>query len=110
MSTEKNSSSAIIQTGGKQYLVEKGDIIDVELLGIEEGGVEFKEVVLFNNAGKAEVGAPFVAGALVKGEVVAEVKAPKVVSFKYKRRKNYHRKKGHRQKHTRVKITDLVKS
>lgn len=110
MSTEKKSSSAVIQTGGKQYLVEKGDVIDVELLGVETGNVEFKEVVLFNDGSKAEVGLPFVKGVTVKGEVLAEVKAPKVISFKYKRRKNYHRKKGHRQKHSRVKITDLVKS
>ncbi|PCI75006.1 50S ribosomal protein L21 [Candidatus Aerophobetes bacterium] len=91
-------------------MVEKGDIIDVELLGVETGGVEFKEVVMFNDGEKAQVGAPYVKDVVVKGEVLGEVKAPKLISFKYKRRKNYHRKKGHRQNHCRVKITDLVKS
>ncbi len=99
---------AIIQTGGKQYRVEKGDTIEVELLGTEDGPVEFKEVVLFNDGKSAHVGTPHVAKCLVKGEVVGDTKGPKVVSFKYKRRKNYRRKVGHRQKYSVVKITDIA--
>ncbi|MBF5059931.1 50S ribosomal protein L21 [Candidatus Neptunochlamydia vexilliferae] len=99
---------AIIQTGGKQYRVEKGDTIEVELLGTETGPVEFKEVVLFNDGKVAHVGIPHVAKCLVKGEVIGDTKGPKVVSFKYKRRKNYRRKVGHRQKYSVVKITDIA--
>lgn len=98
---------AIIQTGGKQYRVEKGDVIEVELLGADKGAVEFKEV-LFVNDGKATlVGTPHVAKSLVKGEILGETKGPKVFSFRYKRRKSYHRKVGHRQKYAKVKITEI---
>ena len=98
---------AIIHTGGKQYRVEKGDIIEVERLAVETGGVEFHEVLLFNDGKKAHVGAPHVPKCLVKGEVIGNAKGPKVISFKYKRRKNYRRKVGHRQKYSVVKITDI---
>ena len=101
---------AIIQTGGKQYRVEKGDTIEVELLGVESGAVEFNEVLLLNDGKTAHVGTPHVAKCLVKGEVIGDKKGPKVVSFKYKRRKNYHRKVGHRQKYSVVKITDIERS
>lgn len=101
---------AIIQTGGKQYRVEKGDVIEVELLGTESGAVEFNEVLMFNDGKKAHTGTPHVAKCLVKGEVVGDAKGPKVISFKYKRRKNYHRKVGHRQKYSVVKITEIAAS
>lgn len=98
---------AIIQTGGKQYRVEKGDVIEVELLGQDDGAVEFN--VLFHSDGKAvKIGTPNIDKCVVKGEVLGEIKGPKVIAFKYKRRKNYHRKVGHRQKYSRVKITDIV--
>jgi len=98
---------AIIRTGGKQYRVQKGDVIDVELLG-EEGKVEFSNVLFLNDGKKAHIGAPNVNGWLVKGEVMGETKGPKVISFKYKKRKSFHRKKGHRQKYSRVKIIDII--
>ncbi len=99
---------AIIQTGGKQYRVAKGDTIQVELLGKESGAlVEFKEVLLFGDTQIKEIGAPYVERCLVKGEVIGETKGPKVVAFKYKRRKGYHRKVGHRQKYTKVKIVEI---
>lgn len=101
---------AIIQTGGKQYRVEKGDTIEVELLGIESGAVEFNEVLLFSDEQAAHIGTPHIDKCLVKGELVGNIKGPKVISFKYKRRKNYHRKVGHRQKYSVVKITDIVRS
>ncbi|MCB1107723.1 MAG: 50S ribosomal protein L21 [Chlamydiia bacterium] len=99
---------AVIHTGGKQYRVEKGDVIEVELLDTQEGAVEFNEVLLYSDGKKAHVGAPHVAKCLVKGEVIGQNKGPKVVSFKYKRRKNYRRKVGHRQKYSVVKITDIA--
>lgn len=101
---------AIIQTGGKQYRVEKGDQIEVEQLDVPSGAVEFKEVLMLNDGEKAHVGTPHVAKCLVKGEVIGEAKGPKVISFKYKRRKNYRRKVGHRQKYAVVKITDIERN
>ena len=98
---------AIIETGGKQYRVEKGDVIEVELLGTDKGAVEFKEVLFVNDGKVTMIGTPHVAKCLVKGEVLGEIKGPKVVSFKYKKRKSYHRKVGHRQKYAKVKITEI---
>lgn len=101
---------AIIKTGGKQYRVQPGDIIDVELVqGADaDGNIEFKEVLaLCGNAGM-KIGSPVVPSAAVKGEVVDIVRGPKVIAYKYKRRKNYRRKVGHRQDYMRVKITELT--
>ncbi len=100
---------AIIQTGGKQYRVKKGDIIDVELLGESpEESVEFKEVIILNDGKETKVGLPSVENCIVKAEILAEALGPKVFAYKYKRRKNYHRKRGHRQKYSKVKITDIA--
>jgi large subunit ribosomal protein L21 len=99
---------AIIETGGKQYRVEKGDVIDVELVEDKDGKVEFTNVLFLNNGSKAQVGTPHVAKSRVLGELVQEVRGPKVVSFRYKQRKGIARKVGHRQRYTRVKITDIV--
>lgn len=100
---------AIIETGGKQYRVEKGDIIDVELLDAKEGdAVEFKNVLFINNGAAILIGSPTVTRSLVTGELVALVRGPKEIAFKYKRRKGLRRKIGHRQNYARVKITDIV--
>lgn len=100
---------AIIKTGGKQYRVAKGDVIDVELLDVQDGAnVEFKDVLIFCNGSDTKVGAPIVDGCTVVGEVVAaEVGGPKVMSVKYKRSHNQYRKFGHRQHYSRIKITDI---
>jgi large subunit ribosomal protein L21 len=98
---------AIIQTGGKQYRVETGDVIDVELL--EGSGVlTFDQVFFVFDGAKSHVGVPVVPGFVVKGELLGETKGEKVISFKYKKRKNYHRKVGHRQRYSRVKITEIA--
>jgi len=99
---------AIIETGGKQYRVEKGDVIDVELLESREKNIEFSNVLFINNGSGVKLGSPFIAKSLVKAELLQEVKGPKVVAFKYKKRKGYRRKVGHRQQYLRVKITDIV--
>jgi len=99
---------AIIQTGGKQYLVEKDDVIEVELLGQDQGAVEFKDVLFFNDGKSVKIGSPSVDKCLVKGEVLGETKGPKVIAYKYKRRKSYHRTVGHRQKYAKVKIIEIV--
>ena len=100
---------AIIETGGKQYRVEKGDIIDVELLDANAGEkVEFKNVLFIHNAGSTKIGNPHIAKSVVQGEFMQEVKGPKVIAFKYKRRKPIRRKVGHRQRYARVKITEII--
>jgi len=96
---------AVIRTGGKQYRVTKGDVLEVERLPGDEGSpVTFGEVLMTG----AKIGAPTVSGASVMGEIVAQTRTAKVVAFKKKRRKNTHRKRGHRQHLTRVKITDII--
>ena len=99
---------AIIKTGGKQVRVQEGDVIDVELLGAATGeAITFDEVLLLNKEGEVIVGVPTVSGCVVKGTLIDEVKGAKVISYKFKRRKNYHRKLGHRQRYSRVEITAI---
>jgi large subunit ribosomal protein L21 len=100
---------AVIKTGGKQYKVAKDDVIVVEKLAGEAGGtVEFTNVLMVGGAGAAKVGSPTVAGARVKGTVLAQQRGEKVVVFKKRRRKNSRRKNGHRQSQTVVRISDIV--
>jgi len=98
---------AIIQTGSKQFHVEEGDEIEVELLE-GEGRVEFKEVLFLRDDRGVQLGMPFLSSCSVKGEILGETKGPKVVSFVYRRRKDSKRRLGHRQKYTRVKILEIV--
>jgi large subunit ribosomal protein L21 len=96
---------AVIRTGGKQYRVTKGDVLEVERLPGDAGAaVTFGEVLMAGG----KVGAPMLSGASVKGEIVEQTRTAKIVAFKKKRRKDTHRKRGHRQHLTRVKITDIV--
>ena len=98
---------AIIATGGKQYKVAEGDIINVEKLGLEAGNsVTFDQVLVVNN-GSLTVGNPTVAGATVSATVVEEGKAKKVIVYRYKRKSGYHKKNGHRQAYTKVKIEKI---
>lgn len=99
---------AIIRAGGKQYQVEPGSVIHVDLLSQEEGS-EFstKDVLLFKDGQTVKVGTPVVEGVVVKGVVEKHVKGQKLIVFKMKRRKNYRRTQGHRQQYTRVKIESI---
>ncbi len=100
---------AVIQTGGKQYRVAEGDIIDVEKLDIEAGTeTKFEDILLVSNGQALSIGAPTVTGASVTAEVVDQFKDDKVIAFKYKRRKGYHRTVGHRRQLTRLKITSIT--
>ena len=101
---------AVIETGGKQYRVQKDDVLAVELLEGAEAGkpIELGRVLAFNDGSGLKIGTPVVAGAKVMAEVVAEFRAPKVVAFKKKRRKGYHRKVGHRQDLLKVKIASIA--
>lgn len=98
---------AIIETGGKQFRVEEGDIIDVELLE-EESNVKFDKVLFFHNGTKSHADQKHLKGCFVQAEVLGVSKGPKVIAFKYKRCKNYRRTVGHRQKYSRVKITKIA--
>ncbi|HZX46997.1 MAG TPA: 50S ribosomal protein L21 [Clostridia bacterium] len=99
---------AVIETGGKQYRIQEGDILSVERLGAGEGEkVSFDKVLLVNGEDGIKVGKPYVEGAAVEGEVLFHGKGKKIIVFKYKAKKNYKKKQGHRQPFTRVKITKI---
>ena len=98
---------AIIATGGKQYKVAEGDIINVEKLGVEAGSTDtFDQDLVVSNNGLT-VGNPTVANASVTATVVKDGKAKKVIVYRYKRKSGYHKKNGHRQQFTQVKIEKI---
>jgi large subunit ribosomal protein L21 len=101
---------AVIKTGGKQYKVAADDVLTIEKLDAEPGSaVAFDTVLMIGDGDAVTVGAPTVAGAAVKAEVVEQGRGPKVISFKKRRRKHSsQRRKGHRQYLTTVKITEIV--
>jgi large subunit ribosomal protein L21 len=99
---------AVVKTGGKQYKVAQGDVIQVEKLVAEVGKtVALSEVLMLADNGKVTVGAPFVKNASVSAEVVAQDRSEKLIIFKKKRRQNYRRKNSHRQEFTVLKITAI---
>ena len=99
---------AIIETGGKQYKVQEGDVLNVELLHAEAGdSVVIDKVLMVNKDGQLSVGAPYVNGAKVTLKVEGNGKAKKVVIYKFKAKKNYRRKKGHRQPFTKVVVEKI---
>jgi len=101
---------AVIKTGGKQYTVNPGDVLDVELLEGNPGdAIEFNEVLMVSNdKGDVQIGAPVVENAVVKAKIITEKKGKKIIVFKFKRRKDYRNKNGHRQRYTTVEITDIL--
>lgn len=98
---------AVIQTGGKQYRVQEGDVIFVEKLTVAEGEAVNFDVLLVQTEGGTKVGQPTVDGASVSGKVVGHGKDRKIVVFKYKAKKNIRKKTGHRQPHTKVEIVKI---
>ncbi len=100
---------AIVETGGKQYKVQTGDIIRVEKLPGQEGEeVVFDRVLLLADNEDVKIGTPILEEVKVKGTIVKQDRAKKVIVFKFKRRKRYHRKYGHRQYFTAVKIDEIL--
>ncbi len=100
---------AVIKSGGKQYIVQQGDVLDVEKLDVEQGQkVVFDQVLLIDDDGKSQIGTPLLENVRVSAEVLENFKDKKVIVFKKKRRKQYKKKIGHRQQLTRVKIEQIM--
>jgi large subunit ribosomal protein L21 len=97
---------AVIETGGKQYMVAVGDVLDVELLGAHEEGdkIEFDKVLMVDDGKDATIGTPYIKGATVKATFQGETKGKKISIIRYKAKSNRDRKVGHRQHYARVQI------
>ena len=99
---------AVIKTGGKQYRVAANDVLTVEKVAGDAGAtVEFADVLMLGGEAP-KIGTPGVAGAKVTAEIVEQGRAPKVIAFKKRRRKNSRRKRGHRQEQTTVRIKNII--
>ena len=99
---------AVIKTGGKQYRVKPGDMLDVELLPNPVDSIaEFNEVLALSDGGEVTIGAPLVEGAKVTAQVLSHYKDKKLMVYKYKAKTRYRRKRGHRQNYTRLRIQDI---
>lgn len=102
---------AVFKTGGKQYRVQPGDTLDVELLPNEVDSVaEFEDVLAVSRDGELTVGTPVVDGAKVLAQVQSHYKDKKLIVYKYKAKTRYRRKRGHRQSYTRLLIQDILTS
>lgn len=100
---------AVIATGGKQYLVEEGNIIKIEKVEAKKGDkVKFDGVLLLEKDGKYQIGQPLVKNSFVEGRVLKQGRDKKIVVFKYKPKKKYQKKIGHRQSFTEVKIEKIT--
>jgi len=99
---------AIFKTGGKQYKVSAGDMIEVEKLDVEPGtDTTFGDVLFFSNGSEIKSDSIALKGATIVAEIVGQNKAPKVICYKYRRRKGYHRTVGHRRKVTQLRIKSI---
>lgn len=113
--TQKNTTTkelsndfAVIKTGGKQYLVQEGQYLNIEKLDLKEGDkVTFDQVLALSSDSDFKIGAPTISGAKVSGEVLKHGRAKKVIVMKYKAKSNYSKKNGHRQPFTQVKIISI---
>ena len=101
---------AVIQTGGKQYIVKEGTTFNVEKLAGNAGDkLAFDRVLLVGDeGGEVKVGTPTVAGAKVEATILEQARAPKVTVIKYKRKVRYKRKVGHRQHYTKVRVEKII--
>jgi len=100
---------AIIQTGGKQYRVQEGDVIRVESIPSDENDkIRLDDVRMVCREGDVTLGTPIVAGAKVTAQVIGNGLGEKVVVFKYKSKTRYRRRKGHRQSYTDLKVTEIA--
>ncbi|MCS7202200.1 MAG: 50S ribosomal protein L21 [Dictyoglomus sp.] len=99
---------AVVETGGKQYKVSVGSIIEVEKINAKEGEeVILDKILLLNKDGEVLIGKPYLEGVKITAKVLKQDKYPKVIVFKFKRKKHYRRKYGHRQPFTRLAIQNI---
>ena len=99
---------AIIGTGGKQYKINEGEILRIEKIPGEAGDfVSFDQVLMFSDGKTVNIGRPLLDNVVVKGHIVQQEKAKKIIVFKYKRRKRYRKKQGHRQQLTAIMIDNI---
>lgn len=98
---------AVIKTGGKQYIVRKGDVVTIEKLEHDGGNITFDQVLLVADEKKAHIGQPLVVGAKVTATVMDEGKSKKKIVFRFKAKTRQKTKKGHRQPFTKVKIESI---
>ena len=99
---------AIVNTGGKQYKIHQGGVLRVEKIPGEIGSpVSFDRVLMFSDGENVSIGRPLLDNVVVKGHIIEQGKAKKIIVFKYKRRKRYRRKLGHRQQYTAIKIDSI---
>ena len=99
---------AVVSSGGKQYKVQEGEILRVEKIAGDIGApVSFDKVLMFSDGENVNIGQPVLENISVKGHIVEQDKAKKIVVFKYKKRKRYRRKQGHRQQYTAIKIDSI---
>ena len=101
---------AVIMTGGKQYLVKEGDVLDVELLEEKKAGekLTFSEILSTDNGTETKVGTPHVAGAKVDATVVEHGRNKKIIVIHYLQKSRYFKKNGHRQPYTTLKIDKIT--
>lgn len=100
---------AVVETGGKQYRVQAGDVFRVERLDGEVGQeLVLDKVHMVGGETSTKFGAPLVEGAVVKAEILEQARADKVLVFKYKSKKNERRMRGHRQYYTKIRIQEIV--
>ncbi len=99
---------AVIKTGGKQYRVAEGDVIEIEKLDSDEGAaVDFENILMVGEGEDVKIGAPYIDGCKVTGTVMEQKRGKKVEIVKFKRRKHHQKRTGHRQYLTKVEITGI---
>lgn len=99
---------AIIELGTKQYLIKEGDLLEAQGIKTSQKEVKLDRVLLVAKQNDYKIGSPYVEKAFVRAEIFKELKGPKIVSYKYRRRKSSHWKKGHRQRLVVLKINEIV--
>jgi len=100
---------AVIKTGGKQYVVKEGDILQIEKLGLEAGRkILLDRVLLIEDGGKTLIGTPVLENAVIRAEILKNLKGEKILVFKKKRTKQFRRTRGHRQLLTEIRIERII--
>ncbi|MBR6062171.1 MAG: 50S ribosomal protein L21 [Spirochaetales bacterium] len=99
---------AIFEDRGKQYTVQEGDVIAIDLVEGDDKSIEFDKVLLLSEKDDVKIGTPYLAGAKVKVSVVKDTRDDKVLVFKFKNTRNYIRTKGHKQPYTMIKVESIT--